>query len=194
MNRTTKIILGIVGGVVVLCCGIGALGFFLAPSFLEDFATESFADTPQEAAAVGQEIIDYELPSNFQEDAGMELLGIKMVMITSSDMAISIMEFPAAMKGNEAQMESQMQQQFSTQGGSNNSTVSFEAVGTQDVEIGGETRTLTIMEGSDENGDTQRMIQGFFESKSGGPSMLMIMGPADSWDDAGIQQFLDSLR
>lgn len=192
MSRTVKIILGIVGGLMVICCAAGGIVFYFADSIIENTVGGAVLESPEDVSAVGQSISDYSLPPGFEEAGGMELLGVKMVMINGGGAFISIMEFPEALAGNEAQMEAQMEQQFAQQGV--NANVNFEVVDTREVVINGETRILTILEGEDENGVLQRMGRALFEAENGNPAMLMMMGSADNWQEEAINSFLGSLE
>ena len=199
MNRTAKIVLAILGVSLLVCC-IGTFAVIrFAPQILggtlEGLAEGAVADTPEEAAAVGQEILTYDTPAGYREEMAVEMLGIKMVMIApegDGQMVIMLMEFPEAMAGSEAQMRRQMEDALEDQGiGAGGSMAE---VGTRDVVIGGEMTTLTIVEGTGENGEAFRQVSGPFSGGDGALGMVMIMGPVAGWDDRAVDEFLDSMR
>ena len=59
--------------------------------------------------------------------------------------------------------------------------------------IRGEEVEVTIFEGSDQNGNILRQLITTFPGKDG-TAMLMIMGPAQAWDQNLIDDFIESLR
>ncbi|MBK7895928.1 MAG: hypothetical protein WAS33_20340 [Candidatus Promineifilaceae bacterium] len=192
MSRNTKIVVGIIGGILAVCCLIAIVAALVLPRMFENFAES--VDDPAAAADVASDIVDYDLPSGYEEQGAMNFLGFRMAFITGTNEQSMIMlaEFPASLAGDEEQMQQQMRDAFANQTGNQN--VNLEFVGSEDVTINGQTVTLGTYEGSDENGTGFRQILGVFEAKSGSPAMLMIMGPRDSWDEDGIGRFLDSLE
>ncbi len=193
MSRNTKIVLGIVLGLVALCC-VGAIILTIASGYFINQVAEGFVNDPEQSAEVAQSIVNYELPAGFTEQGAMELLGIKAAFMTTTDenSIIMLMEFPAAMQMNQEEMEQQMEQALSQRGNSQNFTLS--PVSTEEVNINGQTVILSTSEGADDQGTEIRQVLGVFEGKSGNSAMLMIMGPINSWDEEGINSFIDSLQ
>ena len=192
MSRNTKIVVGIIAGIVGVCCIIAIVAALVLPRMFENFA-ESI-DDPAEAADVASSIVDYDLPSGYEEQGAMNFLGFRMAFITGLDEQSMIMlaEFPASLAGDEEQMQQQMRDAFANQTGSQN--VSLEFVGSEDVTINGQEATLGVYEGTDDRGNSVRQVIGVFEAKSGSPGMLMIFGHQNNWDESGISRFLDSLE
>ena len=196
MSRGLKIALGIIAGMLVLCCLVGAALFYVAPRVVEDFVETSFTEASAEAADVAAEIMDYELPDGYAEEGAMAFFGMKMVMIVpsnqSSGMAFMLMQFPAAMRGNQADMQQQMEEAFARQTGRSDWELSF--AGTDEVVINDETVALTIMEGSGEGGESARQVIGTFTAKSGEQAMVMVVGPVSAWDADAYEQFFNSAQ
>jgi hypothetical protein len=195
MSRTTKIVIGIVGGLVLLCClGIG-LAALILPRVVQNFAENNITDDPERAAEVGQSIVEYELPPGMQEEGAMGFAGMKMVFITAgqpSDSVVMLMEFPAIMQANEEEMRRQMEDSLAQQRGQQQ--FNMEVVSEDEVVINDQSTVLTTLEGTDENGTAIRQITGVFESKEGGPAMLMAISPIAAWEEANIDEFIESLR
>jgi hypothetical protein len=101
-------------------------------------------------------------------------------------------QFPQALAGNEEQMRQQMETALAQQFGNANYTVEF--ISDEEITINGEETTLAIFEGETENGVGIRQMLAYFESKEGNPAILMIVGPQDSWDEGGIEDFLQSME
>lgn len=192
MSRNTKIVVGIIAGILGVCCIIAIVAALVLPRMFENFADS--VDDPAAAAEVASEIVDYDLPSGYEEQGAMNFLGFRMAFITGpgEQSMIMLAEFPASLAGDEEQMQQQMRDAFANQTGSQN--VNLEFVGTEDVTINGQEVALGTYEGTDDQGNTVRQILGVFETKSGSPGMLMIFGQQDNWDEGGISRFLDSLE
>jgi hypothetical protein len=195
MSRTTKIVIGIVGGLLLLCClGIG-LAALLLPRAVQNFAENSITDDPEQVAEVGQSILDYELPPGMQEEGAMGFAGIKMVFITAgpgNDAMVMLMQFPAIMQANEEEMRRQLEDAMAQQSGQQQ--FNMEVVSEDEVVINDQNSVLTTLEGTDENGNSIRQITGVFESKAGDPAMLMAISPIAAWEEANIDEFIESLR
>ena len=192
MSRNTKIVVGIIGGIVGLCCLIGIIAALVLPRMFEDFA-EGF-DDPAAGAEVAQSIVGYDLPAGYQEQGTMNLLVMQMALITGpdEDTVIMLAEFSDFFTGNEEDMQQQMQDAFANQTGSQNANLEF--VSSEETTINDAAATLATYEGTDGQGNEVRQVIGVFESKDGSPAMLMIFGDLNNWDDSGINQFIDSLE
>lgn len=87
----------------------------------------------------------------------------------------------------EAQLQQSVEQQVNSEG------LQLETVGEETISVRDQPVTLTIREGTNAEGDSVRQITGIFQGKSG-PTMLMILGDQESWDQAAVDQFLGSIR
>ncbi len=195
MNRTTKIVLGIVGGILLLCCIVGGVILLLLPRFAENVADEILIEDSGEAAEIGQTIAEYELPTGFVEEGAMSLFGINMVFAAANSGeggAIMMMSFPEELAGNEAEMQRQMEDSFRDQSGRQNVQLIFKE--SQEITINGEAATLSIYEGTDENGVSIRQASAVFQTKEDGPGMLMIFAPLSSWEDGRFDGFFGSIE
>ncbi|MCP4419293.1 MAG: hypothetical protein GY805_21985 [Chloroflexi bacterium] len=192
MSRNTKIVVGIIAGIVGLCCLIVIVGFLVLPRMFSNFADS--VDDPAAAADVAESIVDYKLPSGYEEEGAMNFLGFRMAFISgrSESSMIMLAEFPAALAGDEEQMQEQMRDAFANQSGTQSSNLEY--VDSDELTINGADATIATYEGTDDRGNSMRQLIGVFETKSGNPGMLMVFGSLDSWDGDGIGSFLDSLE
>ena len=115
MSRTTKIILGIVAGLVVVClCAVGA--FFLfggwATRQVAQMVDQGASSDPQEVNASAITIVDFTLPPGYQPEYSMQLLGITIVGYSggATQDHIMLMQFPASLNLDPEEMERQMKQ------------------------------------------------------------------------------------
>jgi hypothetical protein len=83
MSRTTKIVLGVVGGLLSLCCLAVVAFVVIVPRVAENFVENNVTDDTEKAAEVGQSILDYDLPAGLHEEGAMSLVGIRTVFMTS---------------------------------------------------------------------------------------------------------------
>ena len=192
MTKGTKIALGIVAALVLICICVG-IGGFIGLYFVGDQVTQSVAEQPEEVAVIADGIADYDLPPGFSESFGMSLFGFDMVAFSGSDeqQVILMMQFPRAAGLNQAQMEQQMEQSMQQQMGRQN--FNLEVVDEITTTIRDETVTLTVREGTDDQGQGLRQLTGVFPGKDG-TVLLMIMGSQQNWDQAGIDAFIASIR
>ncbi|MBK8905555.1 MAG: hypothetical protein IPM53_30515 [Anaerolineaceae bacterium] len=192
MSRNTKIVVGIIAGILGVCCIIAIVAALVLPRMFQNFAES--VDDPAAAADVASSIVDYDLPAGYDEQGAMNFFGFRMAFITGPDENSMIMlaEFPASLAGEEEQMQQQMRDAFANQTGTQN--MQLELVGSEEVTINGADATLATYEGTDGQGNNVRQILGVFETKGGSPGMLMIFGDQDNWDEDGVSRFLDSLE
>ena len=194
MSRGTKIAIGIVGGLAVLCICVAVI-FFVAAGSVGSMMTQAITEQPDQVAELAQEMVDYTLPAGYSEQFGMSFFGFNLVAFgtgrSSDNQMLVLMQFPQALGLDQAQMERQMQQSLEQQTGQRNT--SLEVVEETTTIIRDQTVRLTIREGSDSNGVTMRQMTGTFQGKEGGV-LLMIMGRTQDWDQAAVDAFIASLR
>ena len=195
ISRNMRIVLILIGGVLALCCLLGAALTFFLPQFASRFAEEAIVNDPAQAAAVANDIVDYELPPGFVAEGAMAVLGIDMVFMVpedGQDAFIIVTQFPQSMAGNEEAMQRQMEETFSRQFDRQNVTLMFEGI--EPITINGQETTLSIYEGKGENGVDVRQATAVFTSKSEQPAMIMVFAPIANWEERGIEAFLQSLE
>ena len=195
MSRNTKIVLGVIGGILAACCLLVVIGVVFLPNLAENFLEQSFTEDPAQAEEVAQSIVDYQLPAGFNEEGAMSFFGIQTVFISSENSVesmIMLMEFPQGLAGNEEDMRQQMEDAFASQTGAGNYNVTF--VESREATINDEPATLGMYEGTDDQGNEVRQIIGVFDSKSGNTAMLMIFGTLRTWNENAIDAFIDSMR
>lgn len=194
MSRNTKIVLVIVGVLVALCL-CGCVLAFVALQSVGSFMEQSMVTDPAQVQQIGAKIADYEAPPGYSQEFGMSIFGFDLVGLTSGDeqngVLIFIMQFPAWANMDEAQMEQQMQQSIRRE--TNTQDLNLEVVDQSTVTIRDQQVMLTTREGTNKEGVTVRQVTGFFQGK-GGPTMLMIMGSTEKWDQAAIEAFIASIH
>jgi len=199
MSRNSKIILGVLGGVIVLCLCV-CVGGWIALRFSGDLIGNMAAvDDPVQAAQMARDMIDYELPSGYQEEAALNLIVMNMVIIsdggTMGGASPNPLIFLVGTSGDfglnendiRDQIQGQVAQSMQTQG------YPLELVEQRQALLRGQDEILYIYEGVDEQGNKIReVISSLFEGKQG-MVMVMIAGPARTWDQAEVDHFLNSI-
>jgi hypothetical protein len=185
------------GAAALFCLCAVAVAAFLFMRMGQQFR-EGMKTDPQGASEAAHAIADYELPEGYQERVAMDFFVYSMVMIgpdsTSSPSDTSkpiIMLAQFQMTTNRQQMEEQMRRSFEQQSGRRGLTM--KVVEVKKMTIRGEEVDLTTLEGADENGLVMRQLVTTFPGKDG-TAMLMIMGLAQTWDKAEIDQFIESIH
>lgn len=174
MNRNKKIILGILGGMLVLCLCIVGGGYLAIRNGLKSMAV----DNPTQVAAMAKDMVDYQLPNGYKEQYVINFGFMKMLEITDGTKPMTNASRPwflfAQMPNDpnidpeevrlqiELSMERQNQQNFKVH-----------LVGQQKAVIRGQDVTFVVYEGTDENNVSIReMASTTFTGKSG----LLICG------------------
>jgi hypothetical protein len=197
MSRATKIVLGIIAGLLVVCLCVGvvaAISLRSAGSLLQNMG--SMTEDPQKVAQIAGNISDYKLPAGYSEQFGMSFFGFDMVAFgpaksAKNQQVMMLMQFPKSLNINQADMEKQLQQSLERRTGQQE--INLKVVAQDKATIRDQAVTLTVREGADKDGRTMRQESGVFQGKNG-PTLLMIMGDKTAWDTQRVNAFIASLR
>jgi hypothetical protein len=196
MNRTTKIVIGVIVGLLVLCGCCCLAGSVATPMLLGPVMEQaaSMTENPQEIAQIAGNIVDYELPSGYTEQFAMSFLGFDIVAFGQEDMSeqiIILMQMPEMFGLNPDEMMREMEKSLQQQTGQQ--AVDMQYVDSVQTTIRDQNVTLTVQEGTDGDGTAIRQVTGVFAGQNG-VAMLMIVGPTQTWDQEVVDTFLSSLR
>jgi len=182
----------ILAAIVLFCCCVAGLGGTLLGTRVFGRA---LITNPDRVQAVGREIADYDVPSDYQELFAMNMLGVKIVAIgpaaPADFMMIMLMQLPSGLEVSQSEMERQIEQALARQTGL--ARADMTEVGEEEVIIKGEPVTLIVREGVTDDGEQMRQVTGLFEGK-GGPAVLMVAGEVDAWDTEMVDRFIASIR
>jgi hypothetical protein len=195
-NKNKWIWIGLGGALLFCLCAVVVAGLVfmrIGQQFREGFKTD-----PQGASEAAHAIADYELPDGYQEEVAMDFFAYSMVVITAdSSTSLSSSSKPIIMLAqfqfatNRKQMEEQMtrsiEQQPSRRG------LQLEVVEVKTMTIRGEETEVTLLEGADDSGLVVRQLITTFSGKDG-TAMLMIIGPAEHWDQEEVDKFIESIH
>lgn len=201
MNRKIKTVLGVLGGLVVMCA-CASLSCYLAWPIAGNILEEAmFIDEPTEVARIAQTIVDYELPPDHQEEMALNFFFGHMVMFTktepdpgtSSNRIIALLQFSSLLGSDPEEVQQTLRNSMEQQM-SRGEDLQLELVEQTITNIRDQTVPLTIYEGVDKNGVAVReVVIGLFESKTG-PAMLIFIGSIPSWNQTEIDTFIQSIE
>ncbi len=195
MTRNTKIIVGILTGlaVVCICAAAGAAAFGLvAVNRVAKYVEENMSEDPAAVSTSAAAIAAFDLPDGYQPGFTMDIAGMKMVAFTrNEDAVIMFMQVPTSMQADPEMMQQQMERAFQSQ--FNVGSSQMKVVDHIETEIKGQPATLTISEATPDNGSPQRQLTTTFNGDNG-LVMLMMMAPAGTWDQAEVDAFIGSIR
>ena len=196
MSRTTKIVIGVIVGLIVLCGCCCLAGTVATPMLLGPLMDQAASTTedPQEIAQIAGRIVDYELPADYGEEFAMSFFGFDIVAFARDDTSgnvIIMMQMPEMFGLEPDEMMREMERSLQQQTGQEFGDLQY--VDTIQTTIRDQPVTLTVQEGTDSNGRTIRQITGIFPGENG-IAMLMIVGPTQNWDQQTVDEFLSSLH
>ncbi len=188
----SKIVLGIVIGMMLVCLVGGVAAFALVRSAGRALAG-SVQSSPAQVAAVASGIADYDLPAGFGNAYATQAAGFSLVAYTGDDgySHIFLFQLPAYITLDQAELERQAQQ--ATQPRSHNRPPRMETVDRRQVIVRGQEVSLVVSEGVNSDGLAYREMSGIFQGK-GGQALVTIAGLVETWDQAEVDAFLASIR
>jgi hypothetical protein len=193
-NKNRGLWIGLGAAALFCLCAVVVAGFILMQVGRQ--VQEGFETDPEAASEAAHAIVDYELPPGYQERISMNFLVYTFVMIgpenteTTNQPLIMLAQFDPVGTSQE-QMEQQIRQSFEQQAGQRG--LDMQLVEVENRIIRGEEVEVTTYEGSDRSGDVVRQLITSFPGKDG-IAMLMIMGPAQGWDEQVIDDFIASIH
>lgn len=193
MSKQTKIIIGVIAGILVLCLAICVVGGLLTTILGRNIAANANAD-PEKAAQTASEIADFTPPAGYQPVTGLNILGYTIVVYDNTSEASDVMilmQMPGLTEIDEATIR-QMQQAMERQSGQRMNNM--QVIETRDLTIRDKPARVIIQEGTySDNSAPVRQAMVAFQGK-GGVAMLMLAAPTDTWDQASIDRMVESIR
>ena len=197
MDKSTKTILIVIGSILLVCgcitAGIFATGLWSFGRFVS-WADESVSESPQVAVRLGSEIADFEIPEGFGSPYSVHFGDVTLIGYKSQSEKSHLLlaQFPQGTSINVNEML-----RIIREGSNDPNSIWYntetELVEQRPVTICGQETTLNISEGTTSDGMVFRMTTAKFEGR-GGPSLVMVAGPVDEWDEEMIEAFVESLQ
>ncbi len=198
MDKTTKTFLIIIGSVLLVCaCGavlVLATGAWSFGKFVQ-FADNSTTENPEEIAQIASGIASFGVPEGFTTQYGMKIGAWSLVQYMTRDerSIIFVTQFPAGTSIN----VDEMMRQISENSRNPNSrwyNTDSKLIEQKPVTIRGEETTLSVSEGTNEQGVLYRLANAKFQGNGEGPALFMLIAPADQWDTQLVDDFMASIQ
>lgn len=198
MDKTTKIVLILIGSVLLVCACAAAILFatgLWSVGRIVQWADQNTTEDPAEVAQVASGIAEFDVPAGFNTQYGMKIADFTMVQYMTRDekSIIFVTQFPAETSINVEEMMRQIRDNSRDPNSPwyNTDTALVEQ---KPVTIHGEETTLSISEGTNDQGVLYRMANAKFQGNGSGPSLFMIIAPADQWDATMVEDFIASIQ
>ena len=191
MSESKKLLIGfaVVGVICVCVAGISFLGFRMLGSRFEDMVNGE----PTSVARAQEKIAEFDIPPGY-EPMAMSMLVYDMMYLTpaesENDPMIMFMQFSKLTSDDPERMAEQLRQAAERQ--TDQPGLSMEMVDSFEEVIRGQTVTVTVSE-SNYQGFIMRQWMTIFQGNKG-PVILMIQGPASTWNDQLVDDFIKSIR
>ena len=195
MNKTLKIILGIVVVISVLCLAFSLTLLFGSQMGLDQFVGKN----PEKARGIGHSILDYDLPAGYNEKGGRDLGVIKMVVITPrgqepqylNQNMIIISTYPAALGLSKDQFRDELRLALLR---SAKNVTTLELVRNATTLVKGQELDFAVYESFGEYDDPARIIVSEVFTGNFDDIVILFAGPTNSWDQQMVNDFLASIR
>jgi hypothetical protein len=189
-NNNAKTIIIVIGIVAFFCLFACGLITFVALRGASSF-TRGIRTNPAQVILKADDIAEFEVPAGFNPASSIDILGLTFVVYENpgNNSAMVVLQMPSRMELTDAtiqQMEDQMQNQ------SGRRLTNVETIDEYETTIRGKPAKVIVQEG-EVNNQTFRQMLVVFEGKSG-LAMIAITGPADSWDQAAYDDFVESIK
>jgi hypothetical protein len=190
--KFTRIACSILAMLVLL--GSASCASPAARSRIEQIVSSSVSSQPEEIDVMAKTVADYTPPSGFDADFGIQIPGLTLVGYRSKagDTHIFVVQFLKGTQIDPQQMLEQMKQAIQDK----NYTwfsVEMKRVEQKTVLMRGQEVALTTSAGQDSDGGAFYQAVAVFEGK-GGPALVTVAGPAESWDAGMVEQFVSSFK
>ena len=197
MDKTTKSLLIVLGSLFLVCvCAAGVLfstGMWSIGK-ITNWAQSNTSEDPAKVEQIASEIANFEIPDGFNKHYGMKLGDLSMVqyMTDNEKVIIIVTQFPGGISINPDEMMRQIRDS-SRNPNSPWYKMDTKLIEQKPVTIRGEETTLSISEGTDNEGTLYRLANAKFQGYGAGPAIVLIAGPKDQWDVELMENFIASI-
>lgn len=197
MNKTTKIILIVIGSLLIVCMCAGVAIFATGAWSIGKVARWADTNTTRDlsdVAKLASEIAVFTIPDGYGSPYGMHIAEITSVGFASPsrNTHIILTQFPEGTSVNAEGMVKLMQQ-YAVDPNSRWNDANTTVVEEKPISIRGKESTLVISEGTSSDGTQYRSAMTTFQGNHG-PALLMIAGPLDEWDNQMVEDFVASIQ
>jgi hypothetical protein len=174
---------------ILLCVALATFG----PGLVSALRQNMWQHDPAQAAKIAHAMVDYSLPTGYQEKAYFQIMESSNVIIApvngSDGMTILLLQESMAL--NDQEIVTQMEEAWAKQVGAH--TYQTERTHRETAILRGKGTTLSYRAGTDENGTDVRQLVTVFYGKTGW-TVLVIVSPLADWNQSLVDEFLSSLK
>jgi hypothetical protein len=193
LSRKNKIILAIVIVLTLLSIGSCVAGLFILGSAGKMLKNSAVTD-PTQVAEISSGVGDFKVPPGYHL-GGFNFMGIYKGIMMSSDsdatQSIIMMQMPVFAETDQKQFEQQLQRTMDEQ--AQGQGITWQVTGTIPTTLRGQGVTLTLREGSRQDGIKVKSLSGLFQGRNG-PVIMIISSTQSAWDQGTIDRFLHSIQ
>ena len=197
MDKTTKIVLIIIGSILVICActsiALFATGLWTFTR-VANVVEQSVDVSTDEAVRVGAEIADYEVPEGFGSPISFHMGDMTIIRYTTQDEMshIFLAQYP---EGTSINVEDMLRLMEEGSGDPDNVWYSTETkiIEQEPVTIRDHETTLNVSEGINLDRYDYRYATAKFEGR-GGPALVMVATPIDEWNMEMVESFISTIQ
>jgi hypothetical protein len=184
-QKRNKIIIIVVLGFVALCLIVCGAAYFSMRRAVTDIAKVD----PEQAKNLAIQITDYDLPSGYKEFAGSTMLGVVTAIITDKN-ELNTIFLVQAPSDNLPAPEKILRDTIAYQ---RNNPIVWTAEDVRIYTVRSEKISIKIYTGVTQDDLKYHAWAGKFKGK-GGPALIVIVGPDETWDENMAEAFINSMR
>lgn len=191
MTRNTKIVVGILAGLLVLCVCTAIVAVVVGGWLFNSVAT-----SPERAEAIVTQVGAPELAmpglGEYQPEWSVDVLGVQAVSYAAGSQHVIVARIPDAWHVNMDAIQSRMRKAVQDRDGYTWWNNQLQLVGKETVQIGGQAVDLLIAEGNG-SGGPYRQVSGLFTGAQG-RIFFSISGKISTWDQGVVDEVVRALQ
>lgn len=166
--------------------------FMAATMLMALFActTMEVTNDPQHAEEAVAEIADFDLPMGYEPELSTKMLGYTLAAYKGKS-GPSHLYLIQSEKESDGEELARMLTQLSP--GSSDPNTRMTVIENRPVTVRGQETMLIMSDGINSEGESYRQVAVAFQGK-GGPALLVFSESLDAWNQAGVDEFLDSIQ
>jgi hypothetical protein len=153
-------------------------------------STVEMSSSADKVANAASAIADFEPPAGYSSDFTATLMGYTVAAYNPGD-GHSHLYLVQSEEESDAEKLAQMLAELVP--GSSDPNTRLTVIENRPVTLRGQETTLVISDGVDSQGETYRQVTAAFQGK-GGPALLVLSEPIESWDQSEVDAFIASIQ
>ena len=163
---------------------------FLLPALSACASKIEMSSNADQVASAASAIADFEPPAGYSSDFTATLMGYTVAAYNPGD-GHSHLYLVQSEEESDAEKLAQMLSELVP--GSSDWNTRLTVIENRPATLRGQETTLIISDGVDSQGETYRQVTAAFQGK-GGPALLVLSEPVESWDQSEVDAFIASIQ